>query len=178
MRIAAFGTTTVVFHITWPKPAGRYVLETELRGADGKSVHSVRELEIIDPSALGLAYLKPATASSVYEARYAAGNAVDGDPASYWSSTFADPAWLAVDLGGSHQIGHVRITWENAYSAEFTVQVSSDGQAWRDVFTEQNGKGGVSEITFAPVAARHVRIYCTKRGTQWGHAIRELEVLE
>ena len=178
VRIAAFGTTKVVFHITWPKPAGRYVLETELRGADGKPVHSIRELEIIDSRALGLAYLKPATASSVHEERYAAANAVDGDPASYWSSTFADPAWLAVDLGGSHRISHVRITWENAYSAEFTVQVSSEGQNWTDVFTEQNGKGGVSEITFTPAEARHVRIYCTKRGTQWGHAIRELEVFE
>jgi hypothetical protein len=26
--------------------------------------------------------------------------------------------------------------------------------------------------------ARHVRISCTERGTQWGHAIRELEVFE
>jgi hypothetical protein len=173
-----FGQTTLNFEVSWPESVGQYVLDAELQGADGKPVHSVRELEVINLSSLGLAYLKPATASSVYEARYAAANAVDGDPSTYWSSTFADPAWLAVDIGDAHKISHVRITWENAYSAVFTVQVSMDGQNWTDVFAEQNGKGGVSDIKFAPVEARHVRINCTKRGTQWGHAIRELEVFE
>jgi hypothetical protein len=43
---AAFETTNVVFNITWPKQAGQYVLETELRGADGKPVHSIREFTV------------------------------------------------------------------------------------------------------------------------------------
>jgi hyaluronoglucosaminidase len=141
-------------------------------------VRSARELEVIDGRALGLAYQKLATASSSHAKEYLPANAVDGDPGTYWSSTFADPAWLAVDLGESHKISQVRITWENAYSKEFAVQVSRDGQNWTDVFTEANGKGGVSDLRFPSVEARHVRISCTKRGTQWGHAIRELEVFE
>ena len=76
------------------------------------------------------------------------------------------------------RLGGVRITWENAYSKSFVVQVSPDGQNWTDVFREENGKGGVSEIKFAPVETRHLRLFCTKRGTQWGHAIRELQVFE
>ncbi|MGA2501400.1 MAG: discoidin domain-containing protein, partial [Tepidisphaeraceae bacterium] len=87
-------------------------------------------------------------------------------------------AWLAVDLGKTFKISRVRIDWETAYSKAFAVQVSQDGKDWKDVFTEENGKGGVSEIKFTPVEARHVRIFCTKRGTQWGHAIRELGVFE
>jgi hypothetical protein len=133
---------------------------------------------VIEAGALGLAYQKPVTASSSHAPEYLPANAVDGDPSTYWSSTFADPAWLAVDLGELLRISHVRITWENAYAKVFAVQVSRDGQEWQNVFTEENGKGGVSEIKFTPVEARHVRISCTKRGTQWGHAIHELEVFK
>ena len=103
---------------------------------------------------------------------------MDGDLATYWSSTFADPAWLAVDLGEVRKIGRVLITWETAYSKAFVLQVSSDGQHWTDIRTEDNCKGGTSEIRFVPIKARHVRVYGTKRGTQWGHAIREFQVFE
>ncbi len=177
-RLEPFGQTRLELPITWPEPIGQYTLEAELRGADGQPVRSGRELQVIDAVALGLAYQKPVSASSTHAKEYPPANAVDGDPGTYWSSTFADPAWLAVDLGDVHRISHVRITWENAYSKEFAVQVSRDGQNWTDAFTDKNGKGGVSEIQFAPVEARHVRILGIKRGTQWGHAIRELEVFE
>jgi beta-galactosidase len=172
------GQATLEFDMTWPEALGPYTLEAELRGADGQPVRSVRELEVTDLRSLGLAYQKPATASSSHDKMYLPSNAVDGDPASYWSSTFADPAWLAVDLGEPRKISRVHITWETAYSKVFRVQVSRDGQNWADVFAEENGKGGESDIKFAPVEARHVRVSGTKRGTQWGHAIRELEVFE
>jgi beta-galactosidase len=177
-RLEPLGSATLDFELTWPEALGPYTLEAELRGGDGQPVRSVREMETIDAGALGLAYQKPVTASSIHAPEYQAGNAVDGDPATYWSSTFADPAWLAVDLGETRKISRVRITWENAYAKVYAVQVSGDGQDWRNVFTEENGKGGMSEIKFAPVKARHVRVSCSKRGTQWGHAIRELEVFE
>ena len=177
-RLEPLGQATVNFDVTWPEALGPYTLEAELRGAEGEPVRSVRELEVIDPGTLGLAYQKPVTASSSHAKEYLPANAVDGDPATYWSSTFADPAWLAVDLGQAYKISSVRITWENAYSKSFVVQVSRDGQNWTDVFREDSGKGGVSEIKFAPVETRHLRLFCTKRGTQWGHAIRELQVFE
>jgi hypothetical protein len=160
-------------------------LEAALLRRGTAPVRSTREFSVLTAEEIkeqrareGLAHLKPTTASSVHSAAYAAANAVDGNPATYWSSTFADPAWIAVDLGEAHQLSHVRIIWETAYSKEFAVQVSNDGQTWTDVFTESDGKGGVSEIKFTPVEARHVRISCTKRGTQWGHAIRELQLFE
>ncbi|MGA2657538.1 MAG: hypothetical protein ABSH34_08460 [Verrucomicrobiota bacterium] len=58
------------------------------------------------------------------------------------------------------------------------ARVSTDGQAWTEDYHTTQGKGGASEIQFAPVGARHVRILGTARGTQRGHAIRELEVFE
>jgi hypothetical protein len=153
-------------------------LEAELRGADGKKVRSLRDTEIVEPSALGLAFQKIATASSVHAPTYAPANAVDNDLSTYWSSTFTDPAWLAVDLDAPHKISRVRITWQDAFSKSFSVQVSVDGQTWTDVYHTSDGKGGVSEIKFTPAEARHVRILCTQRGTTWGHAIREFQVFD
>jgi len=117
-----FGQAVLDFDVTWPESLGHYVLEAELSGTEHRPVRSVRELEVIDPRSLGLAHGKPATASSVHGTAYAAGNAVDGDLATYWSSTFADPAWLAVDLGEVRKVGRVLITWETAYSKAFVLQ--------------------------------------------------------
>ena len=44
-----FGQATLDFDVTWPKELGQYVLEAELRGTELRPVHSVRELNIIDP---------------------------------------------------------------------------------------------------------------------------------
>ncbi len=177
-RLEAYGRTTVDFPISWPEALGQYTLEAEMPGADRRPVHSAREVALIDPRSLGLAYQKPVSASSNYRQEYPPANAVDGDPATYWSSDFSDPAWLAVDLGSAEKVSHIRITWENAYSKEFAVQVSDNGHDWKEVFTNTNGQGGVSEIQFPAVEARHIRVFCLKRGTQWGHAIRELQVFE
>ena len=173
-----FGQATLEFEITWPGTLGHHVLEAELRGTDLQPVRSVRELEIIDPRSFGLAYQKSATASSTQGEAYTARNAVDGDLATYWSSTFADPAWLAVDLGELRKVGRVVITWENAYSRAFVLQASQDGKTWIDILTEDHAKGGTSDLRFRPVEARHIRVQGTKRGTEWGHAIREFQVFE
>ncbi len=101
---------------------------------------------------------------------------MDGDFESYWSSEFKDPAWLAVDLGHMEKISRVTLRWENAYAKSFSIQVSLDGQEWTAVYKTDDGKGGVNEIKFAPVEARHVRLNCTKRGTQWGNAVYEMQI--
>ena len=176
--IAPLGTTSISFDLRWPAEPGAYRLAAELRGADGQSVQSVRELRVIETRELGLAFQRQVTASSVYTEAYRAENAVDGNPATYWSSTFADPAWLMVDLGSVHRISRVRITWQTAFSKSFSVQVSRDGQAWADVYATDEGNGGVSEIGFLPFEARWVRLNGTRRGTQWGHAVCEFEVFE
>jgi len=177
-RLEPLGQATVVFNVAWPEEIGLGVLEAELPGADRELVHSVRQIEIVDAQARGLVYQKPVTASSTHSAAYRPENAVDGDAATYWSSAFRDDAWLAVDLGAVRTIRRVRIQWETAFARSYSVQVSTDGKGWTDVYRTDGGKGGVSEIKFAPIDARHVRLICTKRGTQWGNAVLEMEVFE
>jgi len=53
-RLGALGTATVEFDVTWPERTGPFTLEAEIRGAEGKPVRSVREIEVIDPAAQGL----------------------------------------------------------------------------------------------------------------------------
>src|SRR5262249_20694673 len=45
---------------------------------------------------------RPATASTTESAQYAASNVTDGNATTRWSSAFADPQWVSVDLGASH----------------------------------------------------------------------------
>ena len=74
------------------------------------------------------------------------------------------------------RISRAVIVWENAYAKAFTVELSADGASWKEVYRTADGTGGTTHITFDPIEARHLRVTCTKRGTQWGNAIRELEV--
>jgi hypothetical protein len=153
-------------------------LIAEIRASDGTPVRSRREVRV-EKIPENLALNHPATAST--EVRNAQGFfpavlAVDGKPETYWSSEFSDNHWLAIDLGSTRRIARVRIEWQAAFSKAFAVQVSMDGESWTDVYATANGKGAVSEIRFEPVQARHVRIHGTQRGTQWGHAICELQV--
>jgi hypothetical protein len=177
-RLEPWGQTTLKFEVKWPSRTGPCTLEAELAGAEGQPVRSLRDTQLVDASAFGLAFHKPATASSVQAVDYGPANAVDGESSTYWSSACRDPAWLAVDLGAVHKISLVRVLWEAAYSKTFSVEVSTDGQTWTEVYHTAQGKGGTSEIRFMPVEARHVRVLGTERGTQYGHAIRELEVFE
>jgi hypothetical protein len=60
-RLEPFGQAVLNFEVSWPESLGQYTLDAELRGADGLPVHSLREMEIIDPPVPGPAYQKPAT---------------------------------------------------------------------------------------------------------------------
>src|SRR3954469_25454959 len=67
-----------------------------------------------------------ATASSAENNTLGASNAVDGKTTTRWSSAFADPQWLKVDLGSTQAIGRVVISWEAAYGKDYQIQVSDD----------------------------------------------------
>ncbi|HEY3482228.1 MAG TPA: discoidin domain-containing protein, partial [Streptomyces sp.] len=70
---------------------------------------------------------RPATASSTENGGTPASAAVDGDPATRWSSAASDPQWLQVDLGTSQTICQVGLSWETASATAFQIQVSDTG---------------------------------------------------
>src|SRR4051812_28993492 len=58
---------------------------------------------------------RPATASSTENSGTPASAAVDGNPATRWSSAAGDPQWLQIDLGGAATVNQVVLNWERAY---------------------------------------------------------------
>ena len=123
-----------------------------------------------------LALDQPTTASSTQDAPdYPTSAATDGDPGSRWSSASSDPQWLKVDLGSPQQICRVGIDWEAAYAKSYKVQVSNNDSTWTTVYSTAAGTSG--NKTFAvSTTARYIRMYGTKRATQFGYSIFEFDV--
>jgi len=108
-----------------------------------------------------------------------AAQAFDGDLTTRWSSAFEDPSWIAVDLGQSRSFDHVVLRWERAYSTAYQLQASDDNQHWTtfyDTAVDGGGNGGTERLSFAPQTARFVRLYSTKRNTDYGNSLFEFEV--
>ncbi len=103
-------------------------------------------------------------------------NAVDGNLATRWSSTFVDPSWIQIDLGTPQSINEVVLYWQAAYGVQYQIQVSNDQQSWTTAYTQTNGQGGVETLTFPTVVGRYVRMYGTERSTQYGYSLFEFQV--
>ncbi|MBB4744139.1 hypothetical protein BJY16_007598 [Actinoplanes octamycinicus] len=118
---------------------------------------------------------KPALASSVEGADVSADKAFDGDAGTRWSSQFADPQWIRVDLGATATISKVTLQWEGAYGKAFKIQTSPDGTAWTDVYSTTTGAGGTEDLTVSGTG-RYVRLYGTARSSGYGYSLYEFKV--
>jgi F5/8 type C domain len=128
------------------------------------------------PGAADLALNHPATVSSVNVAGREGDKAVDGDPTTRWGSQYADPQWIQLDLGATHQITGVRLVWETAYATAYSIQVSPDGTTWTSIWSTTTGTGGAQVITGLSGSGRCLRIYGTARGTSYGYSLWGLNV--
>jgi hexosaminidase len=100
----------------------------------------------------------------------------DGDAGTRWSSGQGGaPQWVAIDLGTEQDVGRVAITWEAAIPKTYTIETSSDGQAWKEVFKGE-GKVGETRAEFATAKARHLRVKMSNAATGWGYSIYSIEV--
>jgi beta-galactosidase len=131
----------------------------------------------IAPPGVNLALNQPATASSVQNAGLGAGNVVDGDLTTRWSSVNGvDPSWVQIDLGSVKPFNTVVFYWENAYASQYQILYSTDNAAWQVADTNNNGVGGVETRTFPTVQGRYVRMNGTKRATAYGYSMFEFQV--
>lgn len=179
--VAALGQTRLCFNAVTPSEPGDYQLEAALLHPWAKPVRSLRDVRVgpLRIEAAGIAREKPVQASSTYTepgCDYRPEYAVDGQSDTRWSSAFSDPQWLAIDLGAPRQISRVVLEWEAACALAYAIQVSLDGLTWTEVYSTTNGKGGTEEIKFAPTSARWVRLYGTRRATQFGYSLWEMRV--
>ncbi|HYG38153.1 MAG TPA: Ig-like domain-containing protein [Cytophagales bacterium] len=123
-----------------------------------------------------LALNKPAFSSSDENPASLPVNAVDGNLGTRWSSAFADPQWIYVDLEKSYDINRVKITWEGALGKDYVVQTSEDATNWTDIKTVTGNSALINDWKGLAGSGRYLRIYGTARGTVYGYSIFELEV--
>ncbi|ASW55421.1 discoidin domain-containing protein [Plantactinospora sp. KBS50] len=119
---------------------------------------------------------RPATASSTENAASPASAAVDGNTGTRWSSAFADPQWLRVDLGSTQTLCQVVLDWEAAYARSFQIQVATaaDGP-WTTIYSTTTGTGGTQTLAVSG-SGRYVRMYGTARATAYGYSLWEFTV--
>ncbi len=144
-------------------------------GATGTAAFSWTVAAAGGCSTTNAALNKPVTASSQENAGTPAANAVDGNAGTRWSSAFADPQWLQVDLGATRTICRVALTWETAYATAFQIQTSNDGTTWTSIYSTTTGTGGTQSLTVAGTG-RYIRMYGTARATQYGYSLWEFGV--
>lgn len=103
--------------------------------------------------------------------------AADGQTGTRWSSgpTGAEQS-LTLDLGAEKACNTVRIQWEVAYPRSYAIAVSSDQATWKEVGRGE-AREGVTELAFATVPARYVRVIMSNPATGWGYSIWEAEIL-
>ena len=149
----------------------------------GPAVGRAAFADTVPPTPTLLSLNKTATASSVQSPAYPASAAVDGNPATRWSSQFSDPQWIQVDLGSRYSITRVVLHWEAAYAKAFEIQISVDGVHWDTPFSTSQDTGGTETVIGSPsgptdsgIAGRYVRMNGLVRGTQWGYSLYEIEV--
>jgi glucosylceramidase len=127
------------------------------------------------PPGTNIAQGKPVTCSSIENAGTPCASAVDGSLTTRWSSAFADPQWIDVDLGQSYNINHVTLNWEAAYGKSFAIQTSADNATWTPIYSTTTGTGGTQSLAVTGTG-RYIRMYGTARATAYGYSLWEFGV--
>ncbi|REE77755.1 endoglucanase Acf2 [Paenibacillus taihuensis] len=169
---------------------GRYVRMLSLERSGGYGV-SIKEFEVYGtggtnplPVVLGedVALNKPVFASSYEKAdkdkpALPPENANDASDTTRWSSAHTSDEWIYVDLGSVHDIGRVRLNWENAAGRIYDLQVSDDAQNWTTIYREINGSEGWKD-TQVYAKGRYVRMKGISRTTSYGYSLFNFSVYD
>jgi hypothetical protein len=171
--------------VSFPATQTRFV-RVDITANTGWPAAQLSELEVhsATESSANLAAGRPLTAGSHTDV-YAAGNAGDGNRATYWESdngTF--PQWLQTDLGVSRAVNRVVLKlpagWESR-SQTLKLQGSSNGTDFTDLSASRAhafdaANDNTATITFDATTTRYVRVLVTANTAQNAAQVSELEV--
>ncbi len=121
-----------------------------------------------------IALNKTAGASSSEGVAYKAGNAIDSNPNTRWSSEFSDPQYIYVDLGKRYDLCKVVLKWEAAFGKDFKIQVSEDTSTWTNILSV-TGNTSAENYLSVKGCGRYIRMYGIQRGTSYGYSLWEFE---
>jgi beta-glucanase (GH16 family) len=173
------GTTT--YQDTTGSPGTTYYYRLQAVATDGihtyQSGYSNATATTAGVASADLALNRPVFASSVENSTFPAGNAVDGNSATRWSSQFSDLQWIYVDLGATYKITEVKLNWERAAGKNYQIQVSADAFNWTTIASiTGNTTAGIHDYTGLSGTGRYVRIYGTARATPYGYSLYDFNV--
>ena len=106
-------------------------------------------------------------------------NAIDGKKGTRWESNHgADPQELVIDLGNTYSIKALAIYWEAASAKEYKVEVSADGENFKELTDIESKTGKRTDMLklSKAISVRTVKINCLSRNTAYGDSIYELGI--
>ena len=125
-----------------------------------------------------LAFGKKAYASSVSTDAGDPGAVTDASDGSRWKSEVTSDEWIYVDLGEETEVATIVLNWETAHAKAYKLQLSDDARTWRDVYVQNDCKGGIETIKIEPQQARYVKMQGVQYATMWGYSLYEIEVYD
>ncbi|MFI6329747.1 discoidin domain-containing protein [Micromonospora chersina] len=171
--------------LSFPAASTRHVRIT-ITANTGWAAAQLAELEVYGTasSSTNLA-LGRTMAESSHSDVYGAGNANDGNPATYWeSANNAFPQWIRVDLGAAVAVNKVVLKLPTGWPARtqtLTVQGSTDGSTFSTLVASAGyafdpAGGNTVTVTVGTATTRYVRLLFTAN-TGWpAGQLAELEV--
>lgn len=106
-------------------------------------------------------------------------NAIDGKKGTRWESNHgADPQELVIDLGNTYSIKALAIYWETASAKEYKVEVSADGENFKELTDIESKTGKRTDMLklSKAISVHTVKINCLSRNTIYGDSIYELGI--
>lgn len=146
------------------KEMGRYTQNVTLNAAANKDSYCFHLNFTTD----NLAFGKKAFASSVSKDAGEPGAAIDASDGSRWASEPRDDEWIYVDLGEPAEIATIALNWEAAHAKSYKLLISDDAAHWKEIYSNEDCKGGLEEIKIKPVRTRYVKMQGVKCATMWG----------
>lgn len=156
---------------------------------DGKEVERYRQSATLDAAANkdtycfhmnfttdNLAFGKKAYASSISKDAGDPEAAIDASDGSRWAADMNDDEWIYIDLEEPTEIASIILNWESAHAKSYKLLISDDAQNWKEIYANQDSKGGVEEIKIKPVRTRYVKMQGLQRATMWGYSLYEFEL--
>ncbi len=121
---------------------------------------------------------KTAIACHSESADFVPSKALDGSSASRFAAGggCAHDTWYVLDLGNNYDLSRVRINWEAAHPSSYVLELSEDGQTYRELKTVNNAAAGWVE-TAVSGTGRFLRIReLTRSLAPYGFSMYDLEV--
>ncbi|MES2439439.1 MAG: discoidin domain-containing protein [Verrucomicrobiota bacterium] len=109
--------------------------------------------------------------------------AIDGTPATMWSAARSGKPWLGLDFGAQYRINRYVIRHagdsgmnQSLNTREYAVQASVDGKNWKTIDVFKGNKENVTDVEFATISARYVKIIVSNPGGDSTVRIADVEV--